>query len=532
MMRTYTLIIRATGYPTQHCEESAARAGVFADIAVTPNSATAIDEAVGHAQSEMVWVHDPRIECQWQTTVDRLGEHPTVPMSRPVADVLTLKPGIAMRMWTEHGKIKQGKFPQSPSDEMSLIVARGIWLLAGGMTAGPGTLAGLAARIRDVYPSSDLDDSAGVWCDPDSTPDVAPREPQVSRWVFAPMEQTIDRRLAYVVAHYGTANEARNTCTRYCLEFLTRSQATLPRLIFVHLCIGEEDQYEDIGDLHPCVEYTKIQGWAKHDGVFVKESLFNYAIEHLLGDAACVVFADSDVLPMGSDWLTDTMDKLLAEPDTMCSPYRSWRDQIEGTGQFGIGARATHPDRPFYAPGLAWAFNRQYLDECTAGGELFFCPWCVTGSGDCATLFEHAEPAAYEGQYEYHHDLTWYRDALRSDTFRRLPVDCVPHDLCHYHHGPFKARAYRWSRNFLEPFGDIQQYVELDYDGIAAWRDPTGPVARLTRRKPDLLTDKDTQRAIYEELLLPWTEGGGQRIEIEQDDRHEMLTRRMQRMIK
>lgn len=314
-----------------------------------------------------------------------------------------------------------------------------------------------------------------------------------------------------VVVHWGRGSALRNAATRRSLEWIRRWQRHLPRILFVELQTdGGGPEFADLAS-PPHVEHVFLKRPAEYGDLFQKEALYNYAMR-LRRDAppAAWIFQDSDILPLSPDYYLRYRAAILANPRHLVQGYDTWRDARCGGWQTSLGAIASEPGRwqglqP--APGLVWGLSGTYAAECAEAcpGRGLFNARCFSGSGDCTLIFEHLRPSVYGNWYSRHFAFDWFAKVVDLEAFPKIGVSCVAEHLGHVHHGPFADRAYKWSRKFLDAFGDLDAWCSLDADGLLRWRHADNVVRRIVRRKPDLKDRESVIRVACEEIaaLMP-----------------------------
>lgn len=471
-------------------EAHAAESGMFSSI-VRMEAPTA--DALLALDADLLWIHDARLLALWRNA--RLPECNTWTLCDCATSLLHL-PEQLVRMFMHNFKTNLAKRAYACDGRCSFIVHRHLVELC--QSADYDTLkAAASARFRcwkcDDFPLLSLGDDPG---DAYVEAMAARRAPEAMPAIPEPARDR-DPGLLYLTCSFG-GTPVRDAAALEALAWLCRSQATLPRIVFMEL---REDGVSPLAEAVAAlpVEHVVEPMLPEHRWLFQKEAMFNRMLaRYVEGSTHTVVCADNDVLPVSPFWTRRIRETLAANPDALCQPYLSWADTKQARGQYGMACRGIEK-LSFHAPGFAWAFRADiWRDEA----RPWFNPMCIPGSGDCCAIFEHAEKAAWDGLFGYHFNMRWFSKIVRMHDFPKHPVVGTSDQLWHAHHGSFADRAYTWSRSALDVFGDMRLYVRVGEDGLLRWRDPDCPPAKLLARKPELQC-LDSVRKVLAEIMAP-----------------------------
>ena len=342
------------------------------------------------ATGDVLFVNDCDIWLDWRTATKELNKLEMFAYCKPFSHFVRLDQQDADRLIETNLAANRGTTITVPIAG-SFAIMRSLFLLIGGMderfTGWAQEDTELRARLGKWFPITVLDRLVGrhLYHDRDSTT-IRAHARQYSH-IFAqsatgtflgnlrkvetsipkPAQRPLDDT-AYVVCHYGTANELRNTATRESLEWLTYSQDELPRLIFAELTCGTEPQYADFAD-NPHIDYIHIQGDDSNSDLMQKEAIYNHVLANHSKGEKVWIFGDSDILPIDSDWIAETRRKVLENPRAIVHGYSVWRDQEQERLQISIARFKTDKPRDYPAPGLVWATHADYIEEFTEGGR-------------------------------------------------------------------------------------------------------------------------------------------------------------------
>lgn len=246
-------------------------------------------------------------------------------------------------------------------------------------------------------------------------------------------------------------------------------------------------------------DYLKIRV-REYQELWLKENLFNLAVQHLPPDAKYVAFVDADTGFLRPDWVSETLhklqqfhvvqmfstavdlsptyDPLMVHRGFMWSHYNklpaAWAKgrapaygSDEANEKLARGVNSWHP-------GFAWAWRREALD--LVGGLLDF---AVLGAADhhmALALIGHAE-MSYPRDVHLNYArgvLEWQRLASK---YIKGNVGFVDGTLAHYWHGAKANRRYkeRW-----------QILIDHRFDPLSDLHRDVRGVWRLTDEKPEL----------------------------------------------
>ena len=310
---------------------------------------------------------------------------------------------------------------------------------------------------------------------------------RVDTWAGAPALDRLDDT-ALILTHYGQ-QPARVAAVKRALPRVLNGQDPLPRVLFLELLFpGEETAFPELSR-DERVEHHLYTGREVHRDLMQKEALMNLAAG-LAGPAAqYLIFCDADAYCLHERWLADIRDKLVEHPDNLVQGFSHFADTLEPRLAAPAAATRKRAANGSWAPGLCWGITRDFFERM--GG---WNPWCICGSGDHTFVSEHFAERLDQGYYR----AGWLDQVIRRDQPKgRLTY--VDHDIVHEYHGPFRERAYRWSRVLIDCLGQVQDYVALDRQGLVAWYDPQCILRRTLARKAELVNEKVLDRVIDEE---------------------------------
>ena len=299
---------------------------------------------------------------------------------------------------------------------------------------------------------------------------------------------------AIVLAAWDCVGVRKEACIRAVNQMRERQQAkcliVIVELVFPGQASGLSATLGHCDD----VKHIIIQGSEQNKHLFQKEALYNIGVSKLSTDIKYLVFLDNDcwmrdrlwswklrhiliqdknALIQGFHKLTDTKE------DAVCKLSFAWQ-YLRGKKNISRG------------PGLSWAMTRDFYDRM--GG---WNPWLIPGSGDSCFVLEHLKEYGYS---LYPLRWPWWNTARRNNQ-PQGNLHCLVGEAIHENHGPIAERAYEWSRRVITWFTeDVEESVELDTNGVLAWRDMNDPLRVVLGHKSELQTSQDTIRIVSDAL--------------------------------
>jgi len=220
-------------------------------------------------------------------------------------------------------------------------------------------------------------------------------------------------------------------------------------------------------NLPSCVQLKELYATKKHEDLFQKEALWNYAIQFTKYDN--LLFLDGDVICEDAMWLPDIYEKL-QEDDYILQPFTFANDTSndETCNKQSFLSYILSSTHSIYnkTPGYAIAMRKSTIQRF--GG---FNNWAFTGSADMLFFQEHA----------YH--IPVFPDGLKNDwisdikniTHPHDKYDFLPNTIIHLHHGPLTTRNYGVRDLLVELTCEISNkkipnLLEKDENGLLMWK--------------------------------------------------------------
>ncbi len=231
----------------------------------------------------------------------------------------------------------------------------------------------------------------------------------------------------------------------------------------------------------------RVHGTRERNCVWQKERLLNLLVERLPAAIDGVVCADVDLVWDQDDWLEETRRALELFP--VVHPF-SYVKRFNQAGdahdrRLGIGwamAQGLPYEQPFLAlPGYAWAARRSFWERAK------WFDWMITGSGDCAfvsALMGAELPKDYSPRLA---PIPTPLEILRQQWAARVyaevggNVGAIASEISHCWHGDDRDRCYIPRHKALAAAGFKSGDIEIDANGLIAWKDPRSKLAEVMR---------------------------------------------------
>lgn len=285
--------------------------------------------------------------------------------------------------------------------------------------------------------------------------------------------------LAMVCCHYGGYHALRKDATLRALRRMDEFEVKPAEAVFIELvCPGQQPCFSR-EDMSSWIQYVRVSGKERNDGIFQKEALWNIGAR--LTSADSILFLDGDCMPLEDTYFKDILD---ASGKGKCV-HAAWHiiheGQPEGHRDFYsfFADKRDVPKKCVRFPGMGYCLHRDDYERM--GG---FNPHSICGSGDAIFLWECLksvnQPMTYAKRF---HTLL-----MRPDRPQLIPVAVKGMTVQHNYHGMKTERGYVWSRYLVELFGDPRSYTHIDPSGLIAWNDPEFPLRYMLMKKDRMHT--------------------------------------------
>lgn len=281
-------------------------------------------------------------------------------------------------------------------------------------------------------------------------------------------------------------------------------QDLLADFYLVELLEGEASLYPE--DILSRVTHVPLRATVRHEGLFQKEALFNRgwrtALERHRYDY--FLFVDADVYSESPDWFRQIRARLRERPTRAVQGFGVVTDTVdpefEWTSLAASYRLARNTDLSLN-PGICWGLHREML---VAADGLN--PFSLASCGDSMFVAEflNSPSMTYD---PWLHGFRFFASLYRDLPFR-AEFDCVPAKLTHCHHGPAAERNYDGGRYALDGMRPVREWVELDAEGLLAWKDVDCLERRLMRERARM-TSRPAVDALFAELGLHRRDEGG-----------------------
>ena len=274
---------------------------------------------------------------------------------------------------------------------------------------------------------------------------------------------TIIPSTAVITCSYGNVDDLKRSAVQRALDEWGSQDYAPSDGIFIELVLpGLEPMWEH-SSLPSWMRYIKIYGKERNRNIFQKEALWNIATK--MTDANKLCYLDNDVMPLDNKkYFKQLFDATV--PGTVV--HAGWKlvAEKEPVNIERYSYMVDPKDKRFADkakfPGLGYCLTRE--DYIARDG---FNPMSIPGSGDAIFIWESCQSVTYPvyNARKYHQGIT--RKGLPQLKPYAVPGMVVQHNF----HGPYSNRAYRWSREVMQLFGNPNAYCHLDSAGLVAWND-------------------------------------------------------------
>lgn len=274
-------------------------------------------------------------------------------------------------------------------------------------------------------------------------------------------------------------------------------QDLLADFYLVELLDGEASLYPE--DILSRVIHVPVRAKACNEGLFQKEALFNRgwrtALESHRYDY--FLFVDADVYSESPDWFRQIRARLRQQPTRAVQGFGVVTDTVDPEFEWtslAASYRLARSTDLSLNPGICWGLHREML---VAADGLN--PFSLASCGDSMFVAEflNSPSAVYD---PWLHGFRFFSSLYRDLPFR-AEFDCVPVKLIHCHHGPAAERNYDGSRYALDGMRPVREWVELDAEGLLAWKELDCSERRLMRERLRM-TSRAAVDALFAELGL------------------------------
>jgi hypothetical protein len=285
------------------------------------------------------------------------------------------------------------------------------------------------------------------------------------------------------LCYYGDS-PARRYAVQKGLEQLSR-MTFLPRIVFAELHKGEELFRKQIEAI-PGATYLPLVEGPQHQHLMQKECLYQIIEDFVVtvGPRPQVwAFFDADCSPSDPEYVKRLRDFVLEHPDSMVQAWKHLVDSGPGSVlRVSYASRFVSGDDNYGSPGFAWVFADSLWQKMSGWNR-----WGVVGSGDCFLLYEYHDKCVYSSRLL---EVPAYAHIVRKD-LPRHPVLCMDAFMYHWHHGPINrqgktpGRGYGYRESLINLWGvdAIPNHIEIDAEGLLAWKDPKCAMHYAVARK-------------------------------------------------
>lgn len=263
-----------------------------------------------------------------------------------------------------------------------------------------------------------------------------------------------------VIVHYGD-NPLRIKTVKENLKWLEIQELPV-ETVFVELINKQSNFTEELANKRNC-KHIILKRSNYNDTIWQKEAMMNIGAKSTTGKY--VIFLDSDIHSIHSNWFTQIREKLMASPKTFLQVFKTCQDTKLSADQAFVSLAAKKNgvdiDLP-HNPGLGIAVCKNTLIS-----NNYFNPYCLYGGGDSCIIGEYCNNDSFI--------FTFPKiNKIRRSVQIICKLDYINEDIIHINHGEMVSLDYYRTRHEITKkfTKDIKELLDTDHNGLLVWRNP------------------------------------------------------------
>ena len=304
------------------------------------------------------------------------------------------------------------------------------------------------------------------------------------------IEEIIDT--AIVIVNYGN-DPLRLNATETAFRETLKQELNF-KIYFVECVYDGKSNYSNFIIKNKRVKHILIKGNDSNRDLWQKESLMNIGANAV--KEKYILFVDNDIYSHDDRWWRKMRDKLEENEINIVHGYRISKDtkdprlNFQSLGSEKILNYKTDLD---INPGLCWGITKKFFDSMSGLNPFF-----IDGGGDSGFVCEYlnTDSVMYDS---YVFKFKWFHKIYRNMSLKGK-MTCVDVDIIHVNHGEYTFRNYntiRYAIDLLEK--DIQDFLDIDKNGLLSWKDPICPERKIMKRRPEMFDDKIAEQIVKNE---------------------------------